>query len=109
MKDLTMKIFASAVILTTLAAASLAAASVANGKVVYDKSCKMCHGADGTPSPAMAKSMNMRDLKDEQVQSLSDADMKNVIANGKGKMRPVKTVSGADADDVAAYVHSLKK
>jgi hypothetical protein len=28
---------------------------------------------------------------------------------GKGKMKPVKTVSGAAIDDVAAYVHSLKK
>ena len=100
---------ASVVILAAAGALSLAAANVANGKAVYDKSCKMCHGADGTPNAAMAKSMNIHDLKSDEVQALSDADIKSIIATGKGKMRPVKSVSGADADDVAAYVHSLKK
>jgi hypothetical protein len=35
--------------------------------------------------------------------------MKKVITEGKGKMKPVKTISAAEADDVVAYVHSLKK
>lgn len=100
---------ASIAILAAAGVASLAAANPANGKDVYDKSCKMCHGADGTPNAAMAKSMNIRDLKSDEVQALSDADIKNIILNGKGKMRAVKSVSGGDADDVAAYVHSLKK
>jgi mono/diheme cytochrome c family protein len=46
------------IILTTLtvaglfAAAGLAADAKA-GQAVYDKSCKQCHGADGTPNPSM--------------------------------------------------------
>ena len=96
-------------ILVAVGVGSLAAANPANGKAVYDKSCKMCHGADGTPNPAMAKSMNLRDLKSDEVQALSDADIKSVIVNGKGKMRPMKSVSGSDAEDVGAYIHSLKK
>jgi mono/diheme cytochrome c family protein len=96
-------------ILATAAAASLPAADVAKGNAVYDKSCKMCHGADGTPSAAMAKSMNIQDLKSPAVQSLSDDDIKGIILNGKGKMRPVKSVTAADAENVAAYIHSLKK
>jgi mono/diheme cytochrome c family protein len=51
----------------------------------------------------------MKHLKSPEVQAMSDTDIKNTIANGKGKMHPIKTVSGSDADDVAAYVHSLKK
>jgi len=104
-----MKVFASAAILAAMAAASLAAADAANGKTIFDRSCKGCHGADGTPNPAMAKVMTIPDLKSNEVQSLSDADIKNIIENGKGKMRPIKSVSGAGADDVAAYVHTLRK
>ena len=40
---------------------------------------------------------------------MSDADMKAIITNGKGKMKPVPSVSGGDLDNVVAYVKSLKK
>ena len=95
----------------TLWTAGAWAADTKAGQAVYDKSCKSCHGADGTPNAAIAKMMKveMKDLKSAEVQSMSDADIKGVITNGKGKMKPVKTVSGADADNVAAYVKSLKK
>jgi len=32
-----------------------------------------------------------------------------VISKGKGKMQPIKAVTGKSADDVAAYVHTLKQ
>lgn len=94
-----------------LSSGSMFAANVKNGNAVYDKSCKTCHGADGTANPAIAKMMNvqMADLKSADVQGLSDAAMKEIVSNGKGKMKPVKSVTGADLDDVVAYVHSLKK
>jgi ribosomal protein L19E len=59
----------------------------------------------------MAKMMkvDMQDLKSTEVQAMSDDDIKKVITDGKGKMKPVKTVSGASLDDVVAYVRSLKK
>src|SRR5262245_27824066 len=87
------------------------AADAAAGKAVYDKSCKSCHGADGTPNAAVAKmtKVEMKDLKSAEVQGMSDAQIKTVIADGQGKMKPVKTVTGADADTVVAYVRSLKK
>jgi len=80
-------------------------------KTVYDTSCKSCHGPDGTPNPAVAKMMKveMKDLKSADIQSMSDADIATVITKGKGKMQPIKAVTGKSADDVAAYVHSLKK
>src|ERR1700674_3475250 len=82
------------------------AADAKAGQTVYDKSCKSCHGADGTPNAAIAKMMkvDMKDLKSAEVQAMSGDDIKKVIADGKGKMKPVKTVSGGDADNVVAYV-----
>jgi mono/diheme cytochrome c family protein len=101
-------------IVLTLALTSVAAALAADakaGRAAYDKSCKSCHGADGTPNPAIAKMLkaDMKDLKSSEVQGLSDGDIKTIVTDGKGKMKPVKTVTGGAVDDVAAYVHSLKK
>ena len=39
---------------------------------------------------------------------MSDADMKKSITDGKGKMKPIKTVTGKSLDDVVAYVKTLR-
>jgi mono/diheme cytochrome c family protein len=102
--------------ITTLAligisAAAGMAADAKAGQAIYDKSCKSCHGSDGTPNAAIAKMMkvDMKDLKSADVQALSDSDMKKIIIEGKGKMKRVKTVTGNDVDNVVAYIRSLKK
>jgi mono/diheme cytochrome c family protein len=96
---------------SVLATLAIAAGNVTAGKAVYDKACKACHGADGTPNAAIAKSMkvNMAHLGDPKVQELSDDELKSISANGKGKMKPVKSASGKAADDVVAYMRTLKK
>jgi len=53
--------------------------------------------------------VQMRDLKSPEVQSKSDADLKKVVTDGQGKMRPIPSVSGAALDNAIAYVRSLKK
>jgi mono/diheme cytochrome c family protein len=90
------------------AATSIQAADASAGKAVYDKSCKGCHGPDGTPSAGMAKAMNLKDLKSPEVQALSDGDLQKIITDGKGKMKPVASAS-ASAADIVAYLRSLKK
>ncbi len=90
------------------AAASLQAADAAAGKAAYDKSCKGCHGPDGTPSAGMAKAMGLKDLKSAEVQAASDADLQKIITDGKGKMKPVSAASAA-APDIVAYLRSIKK
>jgi mono/diheme cytochrome c family protein len=87
------------------------AADAKAGQAAYEKSCKSCHGADGTANPAITKMMkvDIKDLKAAEVQSKSDADLKKVISDGQGKMKPIASVTGASADDVVAYVRTLKK
>jgi mono/diheme cytochrome c family protein len=102
---------ATILILMAAAAAVCLAADAKAGQAAYDKSCKSCHGADGTPNAAVAKMMKVeiKDLKSAEVQAMSDDDIKKVITTGKGKMKPAATVTGGAADDVVAYVRSLKK
>ena len=104
------KILATCTLFALCATAAFAADAKA-GQAIYDKSCKTCHGSDGTPNPAVAKMMkvDMKDLKSSDVQALSDDDIKKIITEGKGKMKPVKTISGPALEDVIAYVRSLKK
>ena len=91
--------------------AILIAADATAGKAAYDKACKSCHGADGTPNPKIAAMMKveMRHLGSKEVQALSDAEHKKIVTEGKGKMKPIKTVSGPAVDDVAAYIRTLKQ
>jgi mono/diheme cytochrome c family protein len=97
--------------LVALSAGAAFAADAKAGEAVYDKSCKSCHGADGTANPAISKMMkvDIADLKSSTVQAESDADLKKVITDGKGKMKPIAAVTGASLDNVVAYVRSLKK
>ena len=106
-----MKIVFISLALVALSAGAAFAADAKAGEEVYGKSCKTCHGADGTANPAISKMMKVDvvDLKSPAVQSLSDDDLKKVITDGKGKMKPIASVTGASLDNVVAYVRSLKK
>jgi mono/diheme cytochrome c family protein len=88
-----------------------AAGDATAGKAVYDRACKACHGATGTANPGMAKAMgvDIQDLGSSAVQSMSDDDLKKVITAGKGKMKPVASVTGKSVDDVVAHIRTLKK
>src|SRR5450755_3359357 len=81
------------------------AADAAAGKAVFDTKCKSCHGADGSGNPAIVKAMKV----DMKALSASTADVKQVVSTGQGKMKPVASVTGADLDNVVAYVKSMKK
>ena len=97
--------------LTLSTGLSVAAGDATAGHAVYDKACKTCHGATGTANPNIAKMMkvDIKDLSSAEIQGKSDADLKTIIAEGKDKMKPVKTVAGKDIDNVIAFVRSLKK
>ena len=106
-----MRIILTILTLLCLSGAMGLAADTKAGKAAYEKACQSCHGADGTPKDAIAKIMKveMKDLKSAEVQEIRDEEMKKIITSGKGKMKPITSVSGAAVDDVAAYVHTLRK
>lgn len=101
-----MRLILTTAALAALCSAALFGADAKAGKDVYDKSCKQCHGATGTPNAGMAKAMG---IKDFTTTAFSEADIKTAVTAGKGKMKPVASVTGASVDNVAAYVMSLKK
>jgi len=86
------------------------AGDVTAGKAAYDRACKSCHGANGQHNPGIAKAMkvDMQDLGSSAVQSMSDADLRKAVTDGFGKMKPVRSISGADLDNVIAYMRTFR-
>jgi len=89
----------------------IAAGDAAAGKEVYTKKCASCHGAGGEGKDTIAKMLKVefKHLGSKEVQAKTDADLKKEILEGVGKMKPVKDVDAKAADDVVAYLRTLKK
>ena len=96
-------------LITALALPSLASAQ-AKGQDTFKAKCAMCHGADGSGATPMGKSMGLKDLGSPAIQSMSDADLKGAISNGKGKMPAYAgKLTDAQIADVVSYIRTLKK
>lgn len=91
--------------------------SLENGKKLYEeKTCVLCHGADGKADTAAGKPMNATNLASGQFHNNKDnmeaqKYILHVIENGvpgTGMVSfQVQIPSDQDRKDLAAYVHSL--
>ena len=73
----------------------------------FRSKCAMCHGPDGAGS-TVGKSMNVPDLRSPEVQKVPDAQLVQIISDGKGGMPPFKSSLSEDQiHSLIAYVHSL--
>jgi len=97
----------SLLVVACLALASSAFA--ADGAAVFKAKCAMCHGADGSASTGMGKSMGLKPLSSPEVQKMSDADLTALVSSGKGKMPAYKgKLSDDEINAVVKYVKTLK-
>ena len=84
-------------------------AFAADGAAVFKAKCAMCHGADGSASTGMGKSMGLKPLSSPEVQKMSDADLTALVNSGKGKMPAYKgKLSDDEISAVVKYVKTLK-
>ena len=80
----------------------------AASSATFRTKCAMCHGPDGSGS-AVGKSMNVPDLRSPAVQNLPDAQLAQIVSDGKGGMPPFKSSLSADqVHSLVAYIHSLR-
>jgi cytochrome c6 len=95
------------VIVVMVAVSPAAAEDSASGAGVYKSKCQTCHGPDGGGT-AVGKSLKVADLRSPDVQSRSDAELTQVISDGKDNMPGFK---GAITDDeiqaVLAHVRTF--
>jgi mono/diheme cytochrome c family protein len=109
-------IFASTILLLLFVGLTLFIASIARanpgpdgaaGNATFRTKCAMCHGPDGSGSE-VGKSMNVPDLRSQAVQKLSDAELAQIISNGRGGMPAFKdSLSEDQIHSLVAHVRTL--
>jgi cytochrome c6 len=88
-------------------AAAAGAPANSAGANTYKTACASCHGADGRGTP-LGKSLQAPDLRSEQVQRQSVADLTGVITAGKNNMPPFgNRLTKDQIDAVTNYVRIL--
>jgi cytochrome c6 len=75
---------------------------------LFKSKCAGCHGADGTGS-AMGKKMGAHDFTTADVQKMSDAELTDIITNGKNKMPKYGSLKPEEVKGLVAYIRTLKK
>ena len=90
-----------------------------SGKAVFERTCARCHGPKGQGNPAADKFFKtpVPKLDSAYVQSKSDAELKDVISNGRRNMDPVRVgqasvqhlLDSQSVDAVISYVRTLKQ
>jgi mono/diheme cytochrome c family protein len=107
---------AGSVVIAALLGVALAiqAAGASNatvGKTVYSNKCMICHGADGEGATGYAKALGLEParLSSDRVQKKTDAELKKIILEGSGKMKPRKDLGETDIENVIAYVRNFRK
>lgn len=80
----------------------------ADGKTVWDQSCKKCHGAKGTPAAAMQRMMPKLPVLDSAlVSTLAMETVVAIVAKGKGTMKPVAGLTPEQITAVSKYLFEL--
>jgi cytochrome c6 len=77
---------------------------------LFKTKCAACHGADGSANTSMGKSLKIRDLGSAEVQKQTDAQLTEIISDGKSPMPAYKgKLTEEQIKGLVAYIRSLKK
>ena len=103
----------SAIFMMTIFAINLPAVD-SDGKVLYEKSCKMCHGIDGKGNAKLAQGMKIKpgalDLTKQETKDKKDEALKIAITDGIGKMKGFKDkLKAEEIVPIVAHVRTLQK
>jgi cytochrome c6 len=107
--------FASTILLALFAGFTLLVVSIVQanpgpdsaGSATFRTKCAMCHGQDGGGSE-VGKSMSVPDLRSAVVQKLPDAQLAQIISDGKGGMPSFKaSLSEDQVHSLVAHIRSL--
>lgn len=81
------------------------------GASLFARVCAGCHGFTGRDGIRAGYRVPPRDLTDPKLYAtLTDAQIKDVIRNGKGQMPPFgRALTAQDLDDLLVHLHSLPR
>jgi len=102
------KVFSIATVLALVLSLPLSTHAQNASETLFKSKCAACHSADGTGS-AMGKKMGAHDFTTAEVQKMSDAELTDIITNGKNKMPKYGSLKPEDIKGLVAYIRTLKK
>jgi mono/diheme cytochrome c family protein len=77
---------------------------------LYQTNCALCHGADGSGNTAPGKAFHAKDLRSDEVQKQTDAELTEVITKGRNKMPAFGAkIKADDIKKLVAYLRELPK
>jgi mono/diheme cytochrome c family protein len=77
---------------------------------VFKANCTLCHGEDGSANTPTGKALKARDLRSDDVQKQTDAELAAVISKGRGKMPAFGSKFSPDMiNSLVAYIRQLAK
>src|ERR1700678_2973605 len=97
----------SAVLLSVAVVLVVAApAHAQDAGALYKAKCSVCHSDDGSGSGATGKQLGAKDLRSDEVQKQTDAQLTANIANGVGKKMPAfkGKLTDAQSKDLGGYI-----
>ena len=84
--------------------------ALADAEASYKAKCAGCHGPDGAGSTPAGKAMKVRDFHTSEVQKETDAELTDIITNGKNKMPKYgDKLKDSEIKDLVGYVRMLGK
>jgi cytochrome c6 len=90
--------------------AAAQSASSSAGETLFKSKCAMCHGPDGAGKTMMGEKLKIPDLRSEDVQKQTDAQLNQVITDGKAKMPPYKgKLTPEQIDQLVSEIRDLAK
>jgi cytochrome c6 len=98
-------------LLAALVLAITAPMQAQDAGALFKSKCAVCHAPDGSGSGAMGKQLGVTDLRADEVQKQTDAQLNDSITNGKGTKMPA--YKGKITDDqikgLVGYIRSFAK
>lgn len=77
---------------------------------VFKANCTLCHGEDGGANTPTGKALKARDLRSEDVQKQTDAELNAVITKGRNKMPAFGSKLSPDMiKSLVTYIRTLPK
>jgi mono/diheme cytochrome c family protein len=87
-----------------------AVSALADAEATYKAKCAGCHGPDGAGSTPAGKAMKVRDFHAPEVQKETDAELTDIITNGKNKMPKYgDKLKDSEIKDLVGVVRMLGK
>jgi cytochrome c6 len=82
----------------------------ADAAKIYKTNCALCHSDNGSGESPSGKALKAKDLRSEEIQKQTDAELTEVIAKGKGKMPAFGAkIKADDMKTLVAYIRGLAK